>query len=147
MCYRADETPKSGISAFFRFGQTSSSSQTRQLSALTNLELKEVTATGGVNAQLSSWANHEFVLGYAGTHSRQATHPDDFGAAAPVNLANLMGVDGAAVEAYVRIGASYIRTNAASNALKQWNLRGTVYLQRQGHLFSIGLDERRVFPN
>lgn len=154
MSYRADQAITSKLNGFLRYGATSSSSQTHQQSAVTDITLKSVTITAGLNYQIAPRVNNETYLGYARTSSHLNTGLEEFSGGVPVDLNSALSTsriaDTSSVEFYSRLdgtGEASVNSDQAANHLSQWNLRDTALYETHGHLFKIGFDERSVLSD
>lgn len=153
---RLDHAFSPKISAFFRFGDTPSDAQSRDLSFLSQIHMRTRVFTLGSTAQLSPTTSNGFGFGYAETKSNlNATFNLDFNAGfngpVSVNLGQDMGVPpsygSSRAEVYIRIpdiGESYIDADNGESSLHQWNLRDTYSLQAGHHLFRLGIDQRHI---
>jgi hypothetical protein len=148
---RVDHSFSPKLSAFFRYGDTPSYGQTRQLWSVTANQVDTETFTFGSNAQLSPNNGNEFRLGYAKNNSNLDTRIDPLNAGynPPLNLNTALSIPGslARSKAYIHIagvGDSEASTDRAASSLHQWNLRDTFSLQVRNHLFKFGVDERRI---
>lgn len=148
---RLDHSITSRMSAFFRFANTPSYAQTRNLSAVSDTYINSRTYTAGVTNQFSGRRSNEFRFGYVSSSSSINEYLDNFGSATPIDMSAAMGVPGATkftdFYPYITItGVGYStieQTNSASH-LRQWNLTDTVSLTFGRHQLRIGVDERRI---
>ncbi len=148
---RLDHSITSRMSAFFRFANTPSYAQTRNLSAISDTHINSQTYTAGVTNQFSRRRSNEFRFGYVSSSSSINEYLDDFGGATPIDMSAAMGVPSATkfTDFYpfitiTGVGNSTIeQTNSASH-LRQWNLTDTVSLTFGRHQLRIGVDERRI---
>jgi Carboxypeptidase regulatory-like domain/TonB-dependent Receptor Plug Domain len=150
---RVDHNFSPKLSIFFRYGNTPSYSQTRQLWSLTSNQVNTQTLTLGATTQIStSWSN-EFRLGYAGSGSSLDTKTDSspYTYVPPPNLNTALGIPGsfvsASAEAYIHIpgaGDSESNTDHATSSFGQWNVRDTFSVQVANHLFKLGFDQRHI---
>ena len=147
---RLDRTFSPKLTAFFRFGNTPSFSETRSLSSVTTQHLDAQTDTLGITSQLSSSDANDFRLGYARSNSSVAGILDGFGGAVPIDLAAAMGVAAYAnpqpeFEMYIAgIGLSLIQTLNARNEQRQWNITDTENLTFGHHQIKLGIDYREI---
>jgi hypothetical protein len=153
---RADHNFSPKLSAFLRYGDASSDSQTRTLSSLSITGMKTRTFTFGATGQLSATKSDDFRLGYASGESRLNTvvnqdYSFDFWGNGAIDLNRDLGIPGfyssARAEVYIRIpgiGESHINTDDASSSIKQWNIKNTFSLQAGHHLLRLGVDQRNI---
>jgi hypothetical protein len=148
---RIDQTFSPRLSMFFRYSQTPSYSETRQLTSLTASQNNSQTYTFGVNDQLSPTKVNEFRFGYAASSSRLDTTIDgNFVSDPTIGLNTAVGLGAypqASADAYIRIagiGESEAYTDHATAGFDQWNLRDTFSLQVRNHFFKLGFDERHI---
>jgi len=155
---RVDHTFGPKLSLFFRFADTPTSTQSRggsfTPSALTTTSFNTQTYTLGVVSQLSARANNDFRLGYARSDAKVGGALDNFGGAAPIDLASAMGASAAASpssEISIIIpgaGSSVLQVPNSSNRLRQWNVVDTFSLALGRHQLRLGFDYRRIVsPN
>lgn len=147
---RLDQHVSSRWSLFFRYGYTPSFVESRILSEIDKDAVTARTFTFGLTGQLSPSLTNEFRLGYARSASTTTTDFDNFGGAAPINLANAMGI-GSAPTAYAAfymfipgIGSSYLIQDDATNRSRQWNLVDTVSKVAGRHQLKFGFDYRSI---
>jgi hypothetical protein len=150
---RLDHTFTPKLNAFFRYGDTPSYSQTRQLSSLTANQVNLHTFTLGSAFQVSANRSNDVRLGYSGNNSTTdtQTHTDsnpDYSAANLNQVLGLPGFNGAAqAQAYIHINGfgDTESFKGESNAhFREWNVRDNFSLQAGNHLFKFGIDERRI---
>ena len=141
------------FSVFFRWADTPSFGQTRQLWSLTRNQVNSQTFTGGATSQLSASQSNEFRLGYAQNNSTLNTQIVPLNAfyLHPPNLVAALGVpafgDLVRAQAYIHVagaGDTASNTDQEAASLHQWNVRDTFSLRAGNHLFKIGLDQRRI---
>ncbi|MGD0941698.1 MAG: TonB-dependent receptor [Terracidiphilus sp.] len=148
---RVDEALGPKLALFFRYGDTPSSTSTRQNFALQTISSNASTYTFGATSQFSSRMNSEFRLGYARSESSQIGTLDTFGGATPTDLnANLGAGSFAAVEPFILFllpgvgGPSYLSPYYGKNDGRQWNIVDTVSLSKGHHNLKFGTDYRRI---
>lgn len=147
---RIDHAFSPKLSAFFRFGDTPSSSSTRNLSMVGQSSSSILTYTMGANLQVNQAINDEFRLGYSSGRSTATYTLDSFGGATPTNLASAMGANGypgAFPEFYMFInglGTASISTEKAQNESQQWNVVDTISVISGRHQMKFGADYRRI---
>jgi len=148
---RVDHNINSRMSLFFRFGNSPSSTLTRNLSALTTTNIDTETYTFGATYQLSTTITNDFRIGYARADSVSSESLDAFGGATPIDLGSAMASGTyAAIEpiAYISIdgiGASSLATyDGAANRGRQWNLVDMATVLKGRHSIRFGVDYRRI---
>jgi hypothetical protein len=146
---RVDQTFSPKLSLFFRFGDTPSSTETRNLSVVSQSSFNTRTYTLGVSSQFSSKANNEFRIGYAQTESSSVSTLDGFGGATPINLAAAVGVGSEnnalpVFDLQFGPGFSAINTSSSNSEGRQWNVIDTFSFSSGHHLFKFGMDYRRI---
>lgn len=152
---RLDHALSSGISGFFRYGETPSSSQAGNLSSITKVHLDTRTFTFGVTAQLASRFSNDFRAGYAASRSSLTTSLDNYFYSSSFHFGNslnpLMGLPASTASSsadfFVHVagaGSSEIQTDQATSTLHQWNFRDTASAQLGEHLIRFGIDVRHV---
>jgi TonB dependent receptor len=147
---RLDHVISPKLSVFFRFGDTPSSTTTRQYFALDTTKSNATTYTLGATAQLSHGMTDEFRLGYARSDSSDIGVIDNFGGATPVNLGTAMGASSAiTVEPFIfvyiaSIGPSYLSPSYGKDSSRQWNLVDTLNLSLGRHTLKLGIDYRHI---
>lgn len=158
---RLDEKLSSKVSLFFRYNETPSTAEFRQLSSLTKNTANTRTFTLGVTTQFSPAMSDDARVGYAHGRTLRSTVLDSFGGAIPVDLPDVLGDYGSALsksgvnntlisdldDAYIRIpwvGDTNILTSHADNALFQWNWSDIFNVQTAHHTLKFGMDSRRL---
>jgi len=148
---RIDHAFSPKLSVFFRYGDTPSYGQTRQLWSGTENQVDTRTLTFGADAHLSAFENNEFRLGWAANGSALATTTDPLNATVPYSLNPALGIPSsyasARGDAYIHIagvGDSESDTDHATSSLRQWNIKDTFSVQSGRHVFKFGIDERHV---
>jgi hypothetical protein len=147
---RVDHTFGSHLSLFFRFGDTPSHLESRNLSEVSKIFDDAQTYTMGIDSQLSTKFSNNFRLGYTASKASNGSTLDSFGGAVPIDLAQYLGIGGdanaeALPEIYLAgIGTSYIATENPMNRDHQWNLTDIFKWEFGHHLFSFGADYRRI---
>jgi hypothetical protein len=89
---RFDQQLSSRLSFFFRFGDTQSSTETRDLSTLASVSQSSYTSTLGVIATLSTSITNDFRMNYTSNRGSSTNALDNFGGAQLVNLLQLQGL-------------------------------------------------------
>jgi len=147
---RLDHRFSPNISAFFRFGDTPSSTQTRTLSSLQTITGGSQTYTLGVTAQATPTITNEFRLGYAENDSILESRLDGFGGAQPIDLRSTMGltsIDSAYALFYLYfagVGSAGLSELTASNSSNQWNAVDTASVTIGHSQLKFGADYRRI---
>jgi len=148
---RIDHTITPHHSAFFRFGDTPSSTQGRTLSTLTTTSINTRTYTFGLTSQLARSITNDARIGYAQAGTFSSDRLDSFGGAMPVNLSSLVAAGSyPGIEPFVYIyipgiGASSLESYAtAGNQTRQWNIVDTAGALWGHHVFRFGVDYRHI---
>ena len=150
---RLDHKFSSKLSAFFRFADTPTSSETRpqSLSTLVNASFLTRTYTLGVTTVLNRRFSNELRLGYASSASRSDGSIDSYGGAVPTNLGAEFGIPSAYQSptvlpflSFSGIGSTSIETTTAVSQLHQWNVIDTANMSFGHHSLRIGFDERHL---
>lgn len=158
---RLDEKLFSRVALFFRYNETPSTAEFRQLSSLTNNTADTRTFTLGATAQFSPAMSDDVRVGYAHGKTLRSTALDSFDGAIPITLSEALGdydsglyissVNNTLIsdldEAYMRImgvGDTNILTSHADNALFQWNWTNVFNVQTAHHTLKFGMDGRRL---
>src|SRR6185437_12977189 len=159
---RLDEKLSSRASLFFRYNETPSTAEFRQLSSLTKNTVNTRTFTLGATTQFSPAMSDDARVGYARGKTLRGTVLDSFGGAIPITLPDALGdydysgiyvsgINNSLIstleEAYIRIptvGETDISTAYANNSLFQWNWANTFSLQTAHHTLKFGMDGRRL---
>ena len=144
-------TPRSSV--FFRYGDTPSYSQTKQLSSLTANQVNLHTFTLGSAFQISATRSNDFRLGYSGNNSTTGTQVDsDY--YEPTNLNGALGIPDlngpSGAQAYIHIdgiGDTESFRGQSDAHFHEWNVRDNISLQAGKHLFKFGIDQRRIVSN
>jgi hypothetical protein len=146
---RLDHTFASKLALFFRFANTPTYSQTRNLSQVGRSSLTTSSYTLGATSQLSRRVNNEFRAGYTDSRSSAISSLDSFGGATPADLRAAMGIpngySSSQVTPYLYIpsvGTSYLNLYDTQNKLRQWNITDNLSLTIGHHLLRVGIDER-----
>jgi hypothetical protein len=149
---RIDHTVSPGLSLFFRYGDTPSSSQTlQQLSSFTTARVHTQTFTFGATSQLSTTKSNDFRLGMVENSSSVYTNVSSTPFPYMYSLNNALGIPETAgpsrADLFIHIpgiGDSEENTNSTNSFLRQWNFRDTFNLQKSNHLFKFGIDNRHI---
>jgi hypothetical protein len=150
---RIDHTFSSALSAFFRFADTPSSTQSRSLSAITTGQVNVQTYTLGLTYVLSPSVTNQFRLGYSRSFSGSTSTIDSFGGAVPIDLGNAIGnttlITGQTLspEIYLSIpgaGASVLFVPSGHAQQRQWNLTDTFEISRGRQHWKFGVDFRTI---
>jgi hypothetical protein len=141
-------TPK--LSAFFRYGDAPSSTDTRVLSAVTAIQAHSHAYTIGMTNQLSDKMTNELRVGYTLSSTSSISHLDQFGNAVPINLSDSMlgaNYPSAASDFNITlngIGPTQLNLNYGVNRGRQWNAVDQFSLLVGRHQFKFGLDYLHV---
>jgi hypothetical protein len=147
---RVDHIIGPRLSLFFRFGDTPSSSVSRQFFARDTTQLNAQTYTLGATGQFSNRLSNEFRLGYARSNSSQIGVLDNFGGATPTNLTADLGGNSSVTTApeivlyYSAIGDVLLAPDYGMNVSRQWNLVDTFNLSLGHHNVKFGIDYRHI---
>ncbi len=141
-------TPKAAL--FFRYGYTPTSTDTRSLSALSELANNASTYTLGFTGQVTDTIATDVRMGYAKSSASLTGSIDSFGGATPINLPSTMGIAGySSPQPYILlyisgIGLSTLTYQDSNNQLSQWNINDTTSISSGHHQISFGGDYRRL---
>ncbi|MDE1161198.1 MAG: carboxypeptidase regulatory-like domain-containing protein [Acidobacteriaceae bacterium] len=148
---RLDHTFNKHLSAFFRFGNTPSSTKSRVLSALTTTSINTRTYTFGLTTQWNSAMTNDLRVGYAQSDSFSTEQLDGFGGATAINLGSQMAQGTyPSIEPILFISISGIGTSTlaaydrAANQSRQWNIVDTFSVVHGRHFLRFGVDYRRI---
>ncbi len=89
---RFDQQLTSKFKMFYRFGDTPSSTQSRNLSVLTVTRQSSFTHTLGLTSNLSNSLVNDFRIGYTSNNGSSQDLLDNYGGAQPVDLLKLQGI-------------------------------------------------------
>jgi Carboxypeptidase regulatory-like domain/TonB dependent receptor/TonB-dependent Receptor Plug Domain len=141
------------FSLFFRYADTPSFGQSRQLLSLTKNQVDSQTFTWGATSQLSASLSNEFRLGYTQNYSTLSTQTAPLGGfyEHPPNLIAALGIPALGnfvrAQAYIHVtgaGDTASNTDLEAGSLHQWNVRDTFSVHAGNHLFRFGLDQRQI---
>lgn len=148
---RLDHTFSDKWNAFFRLAYTPTSSQTRNLSSVSNTDLGTLSYTLGATSQFNQRISNDFRLGYIRSRSAIDISLDDFGGATPIDLTSAVGIPGSyapsAAYPYIYIqgiGSTNLYAYDAVTKFHQWNITDTVNLTAGHHVLRFGIDERHI---
>lgn len=152
---RFDHVFSPKLSAFFRYDNTPSKSESYDFTSVPLEQLDTQTSTFGVTSQLSSTKTNELRIGYGASTSLLSTILSGTGSDSPVAIANnlntLFGIPDSFPSASGDIflhsagaGDAETKTDAALATVHQWNLRDTLAAQAGHHLLQLGVDERHL---
>jgi Carboxypeptidase regulatory-like domain/TonB-dependent Receptor Plug Domain/TonB dependent receptor len=151
---RIDQTFTPAFSAFFRFADTPSSVQSRDLSDLTTSAMNVQTYTLGTTYALSQSITNQFRLGYSRSSSGSTSDDvDSFGGAVPTDLGKAMGntngVTGQTAEAELAIlisgsGETVLETPCQNSQQQQWNVTDTFDIVHGAQQWKFGIDFRQI---
>lgn len=157
---RVDEQINPKLRLFFRFGDTPSSSLSRQVTA-TSANFSPVTTiastqtyTIGATSPLSSQVVNEARFNYSQNRVASQYALDNLGGATPINLAQSLGFDATHLSAYLAgfnlgfSGYPTLKLDAQSNGSiqRQWNLTDGLTVSRGRHHLKFGVDYRAIMP-
>lgn len=147
---RIDHTLSKHMALFFRFSDTPSHTESRNLSQIGRSDLDTTDYTLGATSQLTEKLNNDFRFGMIRSASKTKTALDTFGGATPVDLRTVMGIPdepgGYQATPYIMIsgiGTAYLNVYQAENKLSQWNLTDTFNVNAGRHQLRFGIDQRR----
>jgi hypothetical protein len=150
---RIDRTFTPAFSAFFRFADTPSSVQSRNLSILTNGGVNVQTYTLGTTYALSQSITNQLRLGYSRSSSGSTSDADSFGGAVPTDLGKAMGntngITGKTAQASIDLlisgsGDSSLTTPCQNNQQRQWNVTDTFDIVHRAQQWKLGIDFREI---
>ena len=147
---KVDHTFGSKFSIFFRAAYTPSSSETRSLSSLSSSRFSTQTYTLGATNQLATHVSNELRMGFTKSDARVSQYLDDFGGAAPINLAAAVGAgQSKSAQGYMYldfpgVGTSQLFTGITSDGLRQENVVDTLSYSIGKHALKFGADYRRI---
>lgn len=147
---RFDHTFLAKLSSFFRYSNTSSSTASRSLSALTSNGFNTRTYTLGATNSLTQVLINEFRLGFSHSDASNSSVIDGFGGAQPINLSSAVGA-GIYFHAIPEIlfvvagvGSSTLSDQNALNLQSQWNATDSVNVTSGRHQIKVGVDYRWI---
>ncbi len=147
---RLDHTVSPKLSLFARFGDTPSTSQSRQLWSFSNNQNHVETFTVGAVSQLAKTSSNDLRLGYVRSKSILDTRTEGypFESDTGANLYSGLGIPPAAsADVYVHIagvGDTESRTDHLASTLSQWNIRDTFSIEVGSHHVKLGIDQRHI---
>jgi len=152
---RFDHVVNDKLRLFFRFSNTTSSSDTRLTQFAGSPATNKISAytlrtyTAGATSVVSGRLSNELRLNYSSNGTTGSYVIDAFGGNTPVNLAQLLGV-GAGADVFVSLiydgyEISVIQFQQSA-AQRQWNLVDGATLVLGRHHFKFGVDYRRLAP-
>jgi hypothetical protein len=153
---RLDHVVGDKLRLFFRFGDTSSRVDSRDLaipSLVDSTTQKTRTFTFGATSSFSSSISNEFRLNYSDNRAVQSITPGDFDGATAANLFHLQGLSSVgsmvplvsiilALPAQVSLYTQEVQVGEQ----KQWNVVDTVGVAQGRHQMKLGIDVRRLYP-
>jgi len=154
---RFDHSIGQKLRFFFRFGNTSSFSDTRPSGALGvpsevfSIAFTTRTYTFGMSNPLSSRLGNEFRLNYSSNDATSFIALDSFGGAQAVDVERLQGVSSPAssVALFLFFDPAHvplIAQNKMANSQTQWNFVHSLSFSSGRHQFKFGFDYRRLSP-
>ena len=147
---RIDHNIAPSLRLFFRFSDTPTYTGRQSLSSHGQSKANNQSYTFGANSQLGSNSDNEFRIGYDRSTSTINFGLDNFGGAAPIDLATTLGVGGqpnafSFFELFFPgVGSTFLLTENASNLSRQWNTSDTLGISRGNHHVSLGMDYRQI---
>ena len=151
---RFDHVVSDKLRFFFRFGQTNSNSASRAsgfaITPSVNLrgDYALRTYTAGTTSVFTSHLSNEFRLNYSSNEQTGGRVIDPIGGSTPVNLQQLAGAPGGAIQVLLDYGGYFtdLLQVPSSNAQRQWNFVDSISLALGRHQFKFGADHRRLAP-
>ena len=148
---RLDHRFSDRLNAFFRVAYTPTSSQTRNLSSVSNTDLDTLSYTLGATSQFNQRISNDFRLGYTRSRSAVDISLDDFGGATPIDLRSAVGIPGAYSPSaaypliYIQgVGSTNLYAYDAVTKFHQWNVTDIVNLTPGHHVVRFGIDQRHI---
>ncbi len=147
---RIDQKIGSNSTAFFRFSDTPTPTDSRIISMLTTSGVNAQTYTVGLTNQFSSALSNEFRLGHARSHSFNNTNLDNYGGAISTNLNHAIGNSFSSYPQsefdlnFPSIGYPYLFTQTGGNLGTQWNIVDTINRSWGKHFLKAGFEYRRI---
>jgi hypothetical protein len=148
---RLDHAFSDKLNAFVRVAYTPTSSQSRNLSSVSNTDLGTLTTTLGATSQLNHKISNDFRLGYVQSRSAIDISLDNFGGATPIDLRSAVGIPSSYTPSaaypymYIQgVGSTNLYAYDAVTKFHQWNLTDTVDITSGRHALRFGIDERHI---
>lgn len=152
---RFDHTFSPRLSAFFRYDDSPSKSESYDFSSVPFEQLDTQTSTLGATFQLSSTKANELRIGYGASTSLLSTIVSgwsiDSGVSVVPNLNAQLGIPEsfppASADLFIHsagAGDAEVKTDTAFASVHQWNLRDTLAVQAGHHLLQFGIDDRHL---
>jgi Carboxypeptidase regulatory-like domain len=147
---RLDHTFSQKLTVFFRYAETPSSTKTRFLSSITDVQNNAETYTLGATSAFTANFSNELRAGYADTWASSIGSLDSFGGATPIDLPTALGIgsyQGTQSQIDVNIpsiGSSNLDLTNGSNHNKQWNIVDTATFSLRSHQLKLGIDYRHL---
>ena len=152
---RVDHDLSERLRLFFRFSDTPSFANTRATGPFATPSMEKTssytsrTYTMGADSLLANRLGNDFRLNYSSNKTENNTVIDDFGGAAPVDLAKLTSLGPTASPSIVILYGGYqvaLAQPKESAVQRQWNVVDSATLSWKQHEFKIGVDYRRLNP-
>ena len=153
---RLDHVLSEKLRLFFRFSDTSSNQDTRDLaipSLVDSTAQRARTFTLGATSSFSTTVSNEFRLNYSWNRAVQSITPGNFGGATQVDLFKLQGLSstGSTIPLVSVIlvlpgQVSLFTQEVQSGKQKQWNVLDTLAVSHGLHQLKFGFDVRRLSP-
>ena len=154
---RLDHVVNDKSRLFFRFGDTPSSSTSRNSSGFVGgpPSLKQISAntartyTAGATSLFTNRLSNQFRMNYSSNEATGHSVNDSFGGSVPVSLVQLTGVPtGGQPTVALNVGGHFIplTITAISSLQRQWNFVDTADFSSGRHHLKFGMDYRRLTP-
>lgn len=146
---RGDQVITHKLSAFFRYSDTPSFSQSRTLASVAYNRINTKTFTLGATAQLSDASTNELRIGYSRGNSGFKNTLDNYGGATPIDFLAATGLSqypNAEPDPFLYFTGGQTDTYVAnaSGRSRQWNALDTVSTSVRHHQLKFGVDYRRI---
>jgi hypothetical protein len=151
---RFDQQVTSKIKLFFRFGDTQSATQSRDINGLSEIDSihqSNYTNTFGITSALSAKTANDFRLNYTSSRGNISSEIDEFGGATPVDLLQLQSLDladnpGATAEFNLFFPGyeAVIEQQHANQPQHSWNVNDTTTISLGRQTLKLGVDFRRI---
>ena len=151
---RFDQQIASKTRVFFRFSDTQSATESRNLvgySELDSAHQSSYTSTLGLTTYLSATSANDFRINYTASAGGAFSTLDGFGGAVPVSFTQLQGIDAttnpaasASINLYFPGYSAALENYHTTQPQHAWNANDSITFSRGHHLFKAGVDFRRI---
>lgn len=151
---RFDHTFSPKLSAFFRYNNTASQSESYDFTSVPLQNLGTQASTLGATFQISPTRTNELRIGYGASKSVLSTifwGNNKAPVGVPYDLNAQLGIPkffpSASGDLFIHsagAGDAEVKTDSALGVVHQWNLRDTLTAQAGHHLLQFGIDERHL---